>query len=134
MHRRQRRVMVAVDFDNTISSSDSYPEIAPLRSGAKRVIHGLIERGCCILIFTCREEQSAEDAKRFLKDNGIAYMHFNQNCHERTRYWSADCRKIGADIYIDDKGFASYDNIDWDKMEQPLYELVDRIKSNMKEC
>ena len=135
MDKRQRRVIVAVDFDNTITSVDTFPEISPIRSGAKRVINNLVTKyGCCILIFTCREEQSAEDAKEFLKREGVMFMHFNENCQQRVKHWNADSRKLGADVYIDDKGFASYDSIDWDKMEYALYDLITIIKGNMKEC
>jgi len=134
MDRRQRRVIVAVDFDNTITSKDTFPEISALRQGAKRVINTLVtEYGCCILILTCREGESAEAAKQFLHENGIIFMHFNENCQERVKYWNWDTRKLGADIYIDDKGFASYNFIDWDRMEYRLYELVKYIKSDMKE-
>lgn len=135
MANRQRRVIVAIDFDNTITSGETFPEIAPIRDGAKRVINNLATKyECCILIFTCREEGPAGMAAQFLRDEGVIFMHFNENCHRRIEFWNCDSRKLGADLYIDDKGFASYNSIDWNAMEQHIYDLVTKIKGNMGEC
>jgi hypothetical protein len=94
---------IAVDFDNTIAHS-IWPDIKGLMPNAKEGVNDLFNSGCKIIIWTCRENKAAEEAKQFLDENGILYHHFNENCPERTALFDSDSRKIGADLYVDDKG------------------------------
>lgn len=116
------RTIIAVDFDNTITSRMTYPEIAPIRDGAKEVINRLAEK-CCIVINTCREGSDLPQLKEWLRDNGIIYMHINKNCKWRIQMFS-DTRKIGADIFIDDKCLHSYNRIDWYEIEKMVNDLI----------
>jgi hypothetical protein len=107
-------VVVAVDFDGTITQGDSWPEMGPLSQGSKWFINQIIEDGYCVVIFTCREGALAEEAKEFLKLNDIRYMHFNENCSIRKDKYRNDTRKIGADVYIDDRSvFILGEDICW---------------------
>lgn len=101
--KKCERIILAVDFDNTITSSEGYPGIAEIRRNAAYYINKLYDEGYIIIIFTCREGIFAEEARRFLNIHGVRYDLFNENHPIRIHEYS-DARKISADIYIDDKG------------------------------
>jgi len=124
--------VVAIDFDGTIVE-DNYPEIGKLLPQAKESIQEIKELGTTIVIWTCRMDDKAEQAKEFLTKNEIPFDYFNENTDERKRFYGNDSRKISADIYIDDRGAgwcdvqctASENNVDiWDV-------LMDDIKWEM---
>lgn len=100
------RVVIAIDFDGTICEI-GYPEIGMERYGAKDYINQLYDEGYIIIINTCRTDGSgvlaASMAKDFLRLRGIKYHFFNENWPELIELYGNDCRKISADIYIDDK-------------------------------
>ena len=74
---------IAVDFDGTIVE-DAYPEVGKPRP------------------FAIREGRQLEDAVSFCQQNGIDLYAVNKNYPEEddNGYF---CRKIDADIYIDDR-------------------------------
>jgi hypothetical protein len=96
-------MILAIDFDDTIATTE-WPEIKGLRKDAKRVINQLYEDGHQIIIWTCRDGIHEQAAKDFLDANDVRYHRINENCPERVSFFGNDCRKIGADLYIDDKG------------------------------
>lgn len=49
----------------------------------------------------------------FLNNNGVNYHYANQNDPILINFYGKDCRKISADIYIDDKNLYSFNKIDW---------------------
>lgn len=118
--------IVAIDFDGTITKGDLYPEIGEIREHAKEIINGLQKRRCCVIIFTCREKKEAEMAREWLKKQGIIFNHFNQNCERRIQKYGCSARKIGADIYIDDRsiGFLTK-SIDWLEIGEQITEYLD---------
>lgn len=95
--------ILAIDFDLTICMSD-YPALGPLREGAKEAITKLYNEGFGIVINTCREGHPLSDAMHWLKQNDIPYHYINCNFPHLIELYKADCRKISADMYIDDKG------------------------------
>ena len=95
-------MIIAVDFDGTIVQ-DRWPDIGPFRFGAKRVLRWLCKRHHILILWTCREGQALGHAKRFLWSHGIYFDAYNHNIPERIRQYGCDCRKISADLYIDDK-------------------------------
>jgi hypothetical protein len=42
-------------------------------------------------------------AQDFLDDHGIPYHYINTNDPELIKLYKQDCRKLSADLYIDDK-------------------------------
>ena len=54
-----------------------------------------------------------------LKENGIKYHYINCNLPSQIEYFGMDCRKISADIYIDDKQLGGIPD-DWNL----IYDLV----------
>jgi len=95
--------IVSVDFDGTIAKND-WPNIDKLRFLAKYVLNKLREWNCILILNTCREGLYLEQARKFLVTNGIFFDYYNENSDRKIQEYG-DCRKIGADLYIDDKNF-----------------------------
>lgn len=110
----KRKLVVAVDFDGTIVR-DAYPDIGPLLPAAKNSINSLYtEHNCEIIIWTCREGQDLINCKNFLIKNNINFTTINQNTPSVLHRWNnGDCRKIYADIYIDDRMPFTFKQINW---------------------
>lgn len=107
---------IALDFDGTIVDSD-YPTIVRLKDNAKDVITRLHQEGHRILINTCRGGIEQEEAKQFLLANDVPFDTINENHPELIRKYGNDSRKLGADIYVDDKGLFC-ESIDWLDIER----------------
>ena len=94
---------IAIDMDGTIVQN-KWPEVGPLRWGAKPVIRWLKRRGHTLILFTCREGKLLNEAIDYLYANRIYLHYYNENTRERIEQFGGDCRKISADLYLDDKG------------------------------
>jgi len=93
---------LSIDFDGTICEH-SFPEVGALRKDADVYIRKLYEEGHKIIISTCRSGKYEGMAQDFLDDNDIPYHYINSNLPELIEHYGQDCRKISADVYIDDK-------------------------------
>lgn len=94
--------IIAVDFDNTIAIT-KYPEIIEPIDMTIFTLKQAKERGATIILWTCREGKELEDAVNWCKENNVPIDYVNENIPERIEKWGNDCRKIGADVYIDDR-------------------------------
>jgi hypothetical protein len=110
-----KQLTIAVDFDGTIVK-DRYPEIGPFRFGAIQILKWLKRRGHILILNTCRTDPFYTppyspgkypllEAALFLDKIGIKFHCLNQNIPERIKQYGSDCRKISADLYLDDKAF-----------------------------
>lgn len=96
-------MVIAVDFDGTIVK-DKWPKIGKFRLGAKWVMKWMIKHNHILILNTCREERLLLEAVYFLFSHGIRFEMENANIYERIKEYGSDCRKISADLYIDDRG------------------------------
>ena len=94
--------IIAIDFDGTIVQ-DNYPEIGKPYPGAIEAINELYDSGYCIIINSCRAREQERDMIHWLERNDVLISHCGENCRELVCRYKTDCRKISADIYIDDK-------------------------------
>ena len=62
-----------------------------------------VKQGYGIIINTCRTNEAQADAIKWMRKNDIPYHYINCNFPHLIEEYSADCRKISADVYIDDK-------------------------------
>ena len=96
------KAILAIDFDGTICDSE-WPECGHERDLAKFYINKLSREGYGIIINTCREGVALAKAIVWLNNHGINYHYVNCNFPHVIKLYGADCRKISADIYVDDK-------------------------------
>lgn len=111
-------MIFGIDFDGTIVEAN-YPSIGVLKPNAKKIINQLFDEGHEIIINTCRAGIFEGDAYKFLAENGIQYTFVNSNLPRLIQEFGQDCRKISADLYIDDKQLGGIPD-DWDD----IYELI----------
>lgn len=96
-------IVISIDFDGTIIEDGNWPGIGPAIPGAVAAINTLHKAGFCIIINSCRSGVAEANMIRWLTENGVNFSHVNANCKNRINEYGTDCRKISADIYIDDK-------------------------------
>ena len=94
-----------------------------MKPEADKYINKLYDEGFNILINTCRSGSYEGDAENFLRRRGIKYHYINSNLPQSIEYFKQDCRKLSADIYIDDKCLMGLPNT-W----QEIYQIV-KLKS-----
>lgn len=99
---REVRV-AAIDFDGTLFTENRFPEVGdPIYQNIKYV-KNMRDNGVQLILWTNREGKLLEDAVEACKSVGIEFDAINENLHWRIDLYGNDCRKIGADIYFDDK-------------------------------
>jgi len=102
--------IIAIDFDGTIvESQDFSPEQTDfvLMPNAKEVMDWVFEN-FYVIIWTCRDDVSLQNAVKFLSVNSIQFHTINQNIPGLDFETSA---KIYYDFLVDDH--ASTTGIDW---------------------
>lgn len=108
--------VIAVDFDGTIVNNE-YPQIGELIPAAKKTLTKFKEKGGYIIIWTCRTGNSLKEAVRFLDEQNISYDTINENIPHRIKEYGTDPRKVGTDMYIDDR---SPNGVDWELIAKML--------------
>lgn len=99
--------VVAVDFDDSIAYTH-YPTIIKPLPHAMDVLRVLMNDPYTILIlWTCREGEYLQQALDFCESYGIKFDYVNENCKRNLDLYTVDCRKVSADLYIDDKSAQS---------------------------
>lgn len=92
----------AVDFDGTLCE-DIFPGIG---SPNMALINHLIKRrkqGNKIILWTCRVGKCLKEAVGWCRQYGLEFDTVNVNLPEMIEWYGNDCRKVAADVYIDDK-------------------------------
>lgn len=115
-------LVLAVDFDGTITTEPEMGKELVLQPECKRVLTRLHEDGIRIVLWTCRSGPVLEEALEFLKENDMLdlFCAINDQLEEiNTKYAPHVARKVGADIYIDDKSLGFV--VDWEEIENGIY-------------
>ena len=97
--------IVAVDFDGTIVR-DNYPEIGEPNLNMIAVLKNLSKMGVKLILWTCRDDDLAQEAVEFCKSYGLEFNAVNENVIESKTLTGNDNRKVYADLYIDDKAIS----------------------------
>ncbi len=108
--------IIAVDFDGTIVE-DAYPEIGKPQLFAFETLKRLQNDGHRLILWTYRCGTKLDEAVAFCKEKGIKFYAVNNSFPNET-YNSKDSRKIGADIFIDDRNIGGF--IGWGNIYQQL--------------
>ena len=88
--------IIAIDFDGTIVTHD-YPRVGKPIPLAKEIINMLTDNGHLCFLWTMRDGETLEAAKKYCKDNGIMLCNYNQSPDQ-----FSNSPKQYATIYIDD--------------------------------
>ncbi len=105
-------MVIAIDFDGTIART-KYPTILGEVPGAKEAMEQLHNAGHYLILWTCRKGEHLNDAINWMLDRGIPFDRVNASSPVDIERWGDDGRKIGADVYIDDKNIGGF--IGWSK-------------------
>lgn len=95
-------MIYAIDFDGTIVDN-KYPEIGELRPEAEFFIRSIKAEGHKFILWTNRTGETLDAAVAFLKENDLAPDLVNENDPALIEFFGNDCRKIYADVFIDDR-------------------------------
>lgn len=82
-------MIIAVDFDNTLTNKSIYPITGKLNSAAIMYLNGLKASGHKLILFTARTGKYLDEAVNLCKANGLEFDGIEP--------------KVKADIYIDDR-------------------------------
>lgn len=104
-------MIIAIDFDGTITKDHTYPEIGYIEKRTIEVLKKL-QKKHTLCLWTCREGKALTIAVDMLKANGIDIEWINDSPY------TTGSRKIVADLYIDDRAFGGI--TDWDVIEEHL--------------
>jgi len=106
---RTTRFAAAIDFDGTIAETD-FPIIIQPIPEALQFIAECRSRGVAVILWTCRTGWQLDDALVWCSQNRIRFDAVNCNLDDWQDNFRrlfpdvpTDCRKISADIHIDDK-------------------------------
>ena len=92
---------IAVDFDGTLCQC-KYPDIGEPNLPLINFLIDWQNKGNKVILWTCREDTLLGLAVDWCAEHGLHFDAVNCNLPERVSYYNNDCRKVGADYYIDD--------------------------------
>lgn len=102
--------VAAIDFDGTLFE-EKYPDIGKPIYKIINFVKYMKSQGVEIILYTNREGELLKNAVEACKRVGLVFDAINENLKWRIDLYGSDCRKIGADIYIDDKAINPADII-----------------------
>jgi len=110
------KLLIAIDFDGTIVEDD-YPNIGSPQLFAFETMKRLQNDGHRLILWTYRCGNKLDDAVEFCKKNGVEFYTVN-NTFPNQNYDQKESRKIGADLFIDDRNIGGF--IGWGEIYQLL--------------
>ena len=102
-------MIIAIDFDGPIAE-DRWPEIGPMTEDAAWGLRELANDGHALVLWTCREGEALKEAGAWLASRmlGSCFSETNANPRFAIDAYGTDPRKIGGDVYIDDKNLGGF--------------------------
>lgn len=95
--------VIAIDFDGTLFEY-KWPEIgSPIWNVINWCKSRKIDYNDTLILWTCRTGDKLNEAIKACEEVGLIFDYINENCPQMKELYSNDARKIGADIYIDDR-------------------------------
>lgn len=96
--------IIAVDFDGTLCEN-AWPEIGRPNRQIIDYVKRQQKYGAQIILWTCREGVKLNAAVDWCARQGLIFDAVNMNVPSIIKEFGGDCRKIYADVYIDDLSF-----------------------------
>lgn len=107
-------MIVAVDFDDTITYPSPFPITGKIRPEAVKTIKSFQALNIQVILWTCRSGQYLEEAINLCNEHGIYFDAINDNIKD------INSRKILADVYVDDKNL---NKINWKQIKRKVLKL-----------
>lgn len=120
-------MVIAIDFDGTITDKNIFPEIGCFKDHAIDAIKNIQAHGHKVVLWTCREGMYLTKATVALLDEGLIMDGYNYSPYQ------LQSRKIVADVYIDDKNVFMVDDVDWYKIEEYVLSLENKETKIIKD-
>ena len=117
-------MIIAVDFDGVITEQVAWPEIGTIAPDCKSVMQALSKEGVTWILNTCRVDNYLLDALDFCMEHKLPITKANCNLPERIAMFGGDCRKVSADVYIDDKNLNGFPG--WLYVEKEIRMMMGR--------
>lgn len=126
--------VIAVDFDGTITKQDNFPHVTEPNMDIIKFIQAEKKKGATIILWTCRVGEDLENAVEYCKKHNVPIDYVNENAPERIAKYGNDSRKIGADIYLDDKSLClkEINNLDRRMFMKMSEEFLRDLKKEME--
>lgn len=117
--------VIAVDFDGCLCTR-RWPDIGSPNRQLIRMLKMARSKGSKVILWTCREGKALEDAVKWCERHGLRFDAVNENLPEMNALFNNDSRKIGADIYLDDKAvkveYTEQESSFWDNLYENMVE------------
>lgn len=114
----QSHPVIAVDFDGTLVK-DQFPDLGTPFTEGINTVNAMIEKGYEIVIWTARKE--LKSVIEHLKNHGLNTDKVKINTHAdyMLKRYDSQGIKIGASIYIDDRGYNApiFNDSEWLKIK-----------------
>lgn len=94
--------VICVDFDGTLNNG-KYPYIGEPNTDLIEYLKVSRYNGDKVILWTCREGELLKQAVDWCKRVGLEFDAVNENLPFMIERYGSDPRKIGADLYIDDR-------------------------------
>lgn len=94
--------IIAVDFDGTLCKED-WPDIGEPNTALIEWLIARQEMGDKVILWTCRVACMLDAAVMWCLRHGLRFDAINANLPENIEKYGNDCRKVFADVYLDDK-------------------------------
>ena len=102
-------MIFCVDFDGTLVEN-AWPEIGEPKWSIVNKVKEIQSKGHIVILWTCRENENLKKALDFCKEKlDLTFDFTNENVPALNEEFGNDCRKLGADYYIDDKNLSLSD-------------------------
>ena len=112
------KYIAAIDYDGTLFTK-SWPELGEPRQEVIKKVKEFKKAGADIVLWTCREGKSLQEALSRCSTEGLEFVSVNENSPSAKEYQDSQLeangdvfglRKIYADIYVDDKSPGSIEH------------------------
>lgn len=94
-------LVIVVDYDGVLDRA-GYPNTGKIDEFVAACLGDLQAKGAYLVLNTCRTGAHLDAAVRLCGRSGLVFDAVNENLPHLVDRWG-DCRKLGGDIYIDDK-------------------------------
>ena len=115
--KSERPKIWAIDFDGTLHFG-RYPNIGPANEELINVLKIARTMGIKVILWTSREGEVLDEAVEWCRGHGLEFDAVNDNLPEVSELFGNNSRKIGADLFIDDKAMT------WKKGSEGLSKLL----------